>query len=409
VNWLNPLNWRKKLKIVFSGYHYFEIQGGVERLIQMTAEHMLSRGHDITVVGHKGDLSTPSFPLDPRIKCELFPFDETELYHYFSKEKPDIVVGTNNNPWLHRTYMAAMRPLPIAYLYSEQGDPFYWFSRRYDIKHRNSVMAQATGIHMGLPQFRASLPESWQNIRIIQNTFSDREAPFKINPAIKLNKEKIIIQVARIVEVKKQDLLIEAFRQIHEEFPDWKVHLYGTMMWEKPLQMIRDFGLSEKVIYKGASDNIFAALASAQIAALPSDRSEALPLVLAEYLSHGLPVVGYSEVPAISHLIKHGYNGIHVDRYLDASAFAGGLRTLMQDHDLRVRMSRNAIRSYEKLPGSKVFYREWEKFIHWTHKQKLKQYNVSMIPERLPFYEPDEAEKILNDEDALLKDGNPRV
>jgi glycosyltransferase involved in cell wall biosynthesis len=78
------------------------------------------------------------------------------------------------------------------------------------------------------------------------------------------------------------------------------------------------------------------AIASADLVAFPS-LADNLPLVLIEALACGVPSVAF-DVGGVSELVSHMETG-YLARYKDVTDFAHGIQLLLQDEDLRNRMS----------------------------------------------------------------------
>ena len=98
---------------------------------------------------------------------------------------------------------------------------------------------------------------------------------------------------------------------------------------------IRRLDLDEAVTLLGERDDVPACLADADIFAL-SSTSEGLPISVMEAMAAGLPVVA-AAVGGVPELVADGETGILVPPR-DVTSFAGALRRLVEDRELRERL-----------------------------------------------------------------------
>lgn len=151
--------------------------------------------------------------------------------------------------------------------------------------------------------------------------------------------KKLILAAGRMEEVKGFDRLIEAFSQVAEKHPDWKLCICGSGSQEAQLrQQIQKLGLSERVLFPGSVKNMQDYYRDAGIFAL-SSRYEGFPLVLVEAISYGLPSMCF-EMPSTEEMLADS-GGILVPQG-DVSAFAKGLDQLMSDDSLRRKLGGEA-------------------------------------------------------------------
>lgn len=98
------------------------------------------------------------------------------------------------------------------------------------------------------------------------------------------------------------DLLIVAFAHFAKTNPDWTLHIVGEGPEEELYRrMIAREGLQERILIHPFTHDIQRHYAEAQVFVL-SSRWEGLPLVLAEAMAHGLPVV-CSDLPVCQEVL----------------------------------------------------------------------------------------------------------
>ena len=107
------------------------------------------------------------------------------------------------------------------------------------------------------------------------------------------------------------------------------------------LKLIRKYNLESNVVLLGflPRRKVAEHLSKASIFLFPSIR-EGMPISLLEALSSGLPVVG-TRISGVRDLVIHGYNGLLVPPK-NSRALATAISYLLENEDLRNRMSKNA-------------------------------------------------------------------
>ncbi len=160
----------------------------------------------------------------------------------------------------------------------------------------------------------------------------------------KYPREKTVLAVGRLHEVKRFELLIRLFAALHRQFPDWKLRIVGDGEEREKLERsIRELHAGDYVNLTGRKDavGVEEEMLHASVFAMTS-RSEGFPFVLLEAQSCGLPVVAFDVRVGPGFVVQDGVNG-----YLAADMvyedFCEKLASLMKDEDLRRKMSGAAI------------------------------------------------------------------
>lgn len=123
---------------------------------------------------------------------------------------------------------------------------------------------------------------------------------------------KRIVCLANLRPQKDHETLINAFKLVNEQFPDWTLHLVGKEFndtYEKYLKrLVLDKGLEERAFFYGTTKNVHAILSKCDIGVL-SSKSEGLPLALIEYGLNNLAVIS-TNVGECSKVIADVSNGM---------------------------------------------------------------------------------------------------
>lgn len=159
------------------------------------------------------------------------------------------------------------------------------------------------------------------------------------------HREKTVVAVGRLVEVKGMDRLIRIFAAVHEKAPDWNLWIIGEGDERPALEaLIREQGLSDCVTLTGklSPEGVEREMLSASIYASTS-KSEGFMLTLVEGMSCGLAPVAYDVRVGPALIITDSVNGYLVPDG-DADGYAARLLGLINDPELMAELSHAAVR-----------------------------------------------------------------
>jgi len=181
------------------------------------------------------------------------------------------------------------------------------------------------------------------------------------------DRRHMILFVGRIEPLKGIDTLLRAMVSVVKDFPRWKdeicVCIVGGDASEKPetinaemerLRALREeLGISDLVTFLGAQaqDTLPSYYSAADVLVVPS-HYESFGMVALEAMACGTPVIA-SKVGGLSFTIQDGITGFHVPER-DPEALAEKISLLLKDHDLRSKLSAQAIQWVQRYSWSKV-------------------------------------------------------
>lgn len=162
-------------------------------------------------------------------------------------------------------------------------------------------------------------------------------------------KEKSIIFAAHLDENKRADLLLEAWKKIHEYYPDWHVTIMGDGDVGFYKRMCHNLGLDDSVTFTGyiigsKKDEIWA---KASIYCMCSHH-EGFPMVVLEAWARGIAVIT-TPVGGLPDVIEEGRNCLTFP-FGDADALARQLKLMIDSPKLR-----RDIAVYSKEFGENIF------------------------------------------------------
>lgn len=160
---------------------------------------------------------------------------------------------------------------------------------------------------------------------------------------IKACREKTVLAVGRLNPVKRFDLLVSLFSEVHREYPEWKLRIVGDGEDRAKLEtLISELDAAAYVTLTGRKDSagVEQEMLDASIFAMTSS-SEGFPFVLLEAQSCGLPVVAFDVRIGPGFVVSENVNGFLAPEG-DKNCFVAKLKELMASPELRTSMGEKA-------------------------------------------------------------------
>lgn len=346
--------------------------GGAERVVSLLANRMCEDGHNIQIVCLK--YNDVYYTLHDKIKVvaatehasnrimELF-----WLRKYIQKEKPDVVIPFTEGVYCFTILALLGTRIPI--IASERLDPAAMslprkFLKRLLLPYADWLVVQTESIKAYFPkriQKKTSVIYNPVNDEVFENPRMDSRVQSSkckgtasydysshdfchnsskqtsltdlVVPKIQSSKLNRIISVARLYPQKNQKMMIEAFAQIADEFPDWQLVIFG----EGPLRcslelLVKSLQLERRVLLPGRTEHVVEELRKSKIFCLSSDY-EGMSNSMIEAICVGLPIVT-TNVSGVKELVDDNINGFvvecgNVDRMCSALSSLMGNESLM--------------------------------------------------------------------------------
>ena len=315
-------------------------RGGAERVVSILANDYASRGWNVSILMMLH--SNIGYELDPSIKVIDISDDGRSivlmypiLIHRTKKVvktvNPDIIVSFMANTCLISG--PACRHSAARYVVSERIDPSR--SRRNPLVRR---MLESIYAHSDCCVFQTKRAYDYFPDRV---KAKGTVIPNPVNVASSaVCGGRRIVASGRLETQKNHRLLIEAFSDVHGEFPDWRLDIYGEGSERKNLEnLIRESGLGDSVSLKGNVPDLHTQIADAGLYVLSSDY-EGLSNALIEAMMMGLPCIS-TDCAGSDEIITDGKDGIIVP-VGDRKALANAMRHLMADGKLASSMGKAA-------------------------------------------------------------------
>ena len=173
---------------------------------------------------------------------------------------------------------------------------------------------------------------------------------------------KKAIAVGRLEYQKGFDILIDCWKEISKEFPDWQLDIYGEGSCKEELQhQIESLKLGDKVKLCGRNNNIIELYPLYSIHLMTS-RYEGLPMTLIEAQSCGLPSVVLDFKYGASDIVSNCYNGLIIEQG-NRKLFIEAVMKMMSSEKLRKEYGTNALTIGKRYSKESIFNR-WIKIIN---------------------------------------------
>lgn len=389
--------------------------GGAERVVVTLANELCATGFDVTILTWEADERRPFYPLDTRVrivnlmlrearqsqkkgaskpgkpllrhigkkllknrllslpvwklehgllKNRLLSYPVWKLEHgdqiarmhtYFRSAKPDAVIAFL--PYSFPYVVKAAEDTPVTVITSchnvperDFEDPSRWSGNPYDIWWRKECLRHSDAVTCLLEKFVPWFEQAGVgNLHVIPN-FVDLPA----EETLPLDRDsKTIVAVGRLIRAKDHRTLLQAWAQLKQEFPDWKVQIYGEGSLCQELDTLHaQLELGDSLVLRGVTRDIGEIYRNAEIFCIPSIH-EGFGLVTAEAMSFGLPVVGFDDCDGTNDIITDGVDGLLASGKGDRpSNLADALRRLILDEDERRRFGKAALKTAKRFDKS---------------------------------------------------------
>ena len=336
-----------------------DIYGGGEFFVYQFAELLKRRGHWVWVSCREDNLiyekcrasGIDVFPLDypKNNKKGKLVKNVNALKKFIKENKIDIVHSNTNYDRTAGAFAAKAAGVPHVTtnhsFHSIEYNPTHWLRNKRLTDHfivdgectkellmkRDKIKNDRISlIHLGIE------PESMKR---------DEKLRKKIRKEFGIKDKDIVIgNVARMVEMKGQEYLIKAFQQVSGKFPDATLMIAGSGKLERNLhKLVQSLDINDYVIFTGFRDDMQAVYSSFDIYAHTSVEGggETFPYAVLYALAQELPVV-VSRVGDVPVMVVEEINGFVVPDK-NPEAIAKKLTILLDNKDMREKMGRASL------------------------------------------------------------------
>lgn len=341
-------------------------KGGAERVISILANELI-KDNDVSILINTKD--NKAYDLNEKIKLLQLDkkYNSIALFRnlkriwisakILKKEKPDLIISFLPMPSFRILLLRKLIRVPI--IVSDRNDPNKEYKSFISKFLMNRLYPKADGFVFQTEEQKKYFSKEIQEKSVI--IYNPIKEEF-LNASKSMIKENTIISVGRLVEQKNQKMLIEAFSKIANEYPDYKLKIFGEGPLETNLKkQIEELNLSDRILLCGICDDIKTELEKAKIFVLSSDY-EGMPNALIEAMAVGLPVIS-TDCPCggPKELIENKKNGVLV-KIGDAEELSKNMGYLIENQEDAKNMGKNAEKLKEKLNSNNIL-KQWKIYI----------------------------------------------
>lgn len=327
--------------------------GGGQRFITELANYWIRLNHEVSIILLRSGESF--YPLSKQVKIYELGYIKVIGESKFKKISNAIKLSyklrkkiKEINPHFVLSILSSTNVLTIistlrlnSKIYVNDVMSPYRVKTYFEKKLRNIFYRRADGV-IALTEIAKTIISNEtksKNIIVIPNPV--KEIEFIEN----IKKEKIILNVGRLIREKGQKYLIESFANLNA--PNWKLVILGEGPLRKDLEKhAKEFNITDHLSMPGAVKNVDEWLQKASIFAFPSV-SESWGLALAESMAAGLPSVSFDCDVGPREMIIDQYNGFLVP-VGDVELFTQRINELIENEELRTTISKTAQKDAEK-------------------------------------------------------------
>lgn len=344
-------------------------KGGAERVFVNLADFFSQSGYEVTIVTQYKREN--EYAYSEGIHREYSELSEKELtgsrirnfFRRFKKlrriwkrVRPDLIlscIGKNNFMAVATSFF-----MPQKVVVSVVGAPaeeYYTGAMRFLAK---TLFLKADGIVLQTTDAGNFFPGYIRKKAVIlQNSLN----PIFIRKRFEGVRDKLIVAVGRLDDNKNHAMLIKAFSKIRNEFPEYKLVIYGEGESREKLEtLVREQNLTDKVSLPGITADVAGSIERAALFVLSSN-TEGMPNALIEAMALGLTVIS-TDCPCggPKELITPGENGLLIP-VGDADALAAAMRQVLGDPELAEKMGKNAALLQERM-SPEVTNQSWKEY-----------------------------------------------
>ncbi len=370
-------------------YHIGDISrpGGMERIIVLKANWLAEHGYQVTMLSMSGFVES-FFPLSSKVKMEALDVFQGSVYDekrnlwgalksvyysirsridhkrkvekYLESHSCDYFITLVNRGFIPKLKDGSKKYFEIhfssqAKIEFHQLNSFFYnlvydlgmyyqerICRRYD---KFIVLTEKDRL------MRGNIP----NMIVIPNFIT-----IESSDSMPVAESRKVIAVGRLSIEKGFDYLFQAWAMVSSKYPDWSLEIYGYGYGREEYynELIQKNGVEESVkICAPVKDIRNKYLDSAFY--VMSSRYEGFPLTLGEAMSCGLPCISYNCNCGPSEIIRHGEDGILVDKVGDVEGLANAMLYMIEHPVERLEMGENAKENIKRFSIDNVM-RKWE-------------------------------------------------
>lgn len=352
--------------------------GGAERVMSYMANYWARKGWAVTLIT-MSKMDRDFFPVEDRVvRVSLGLAGESpgilnaifnnvrrllSLRSAIQLSRPDVVISFMESVSILTLLATRFTGIPV--IVSEHNDPSQhnignaWGRLRRLLYPQASALVVLTQSVMGWAVELVGKKRAF----VIPNSIS-RSENREVKKACEFP-QPFVLAVGRLAYQKGFEFLLQAFKKIAQQNPEWTLVILGEGSERASLEaMVKALGLEDRVLLPGRYPDPMSVMEQAPLFVM-SSRYEGFPIVLLEALACGTPTISFNCPSGPSDVIRHDVDGILVPPE-DVDALADAMQDLMAHPEKRERLALRAREVTDRFGEEKVMGM-WEGLIKNIH------------------------------------------
>ncbi|MHB8206512.1 glycosyltransferase family 4 protein [Mucilaginibacter sp.] len=337
---------------------------GTERITVLLANYLAENGYSIHIVTQQGG-NQSFFPLNNKIQHHyLFENSGINIYSAYAKglKKYKAILNQIAPDYVVDVCVAmSLLTLP-ATIFNKKIKIISW--EHFNANAYFNIVTAKLSKYLA-SKFAYSMVVLTE---IDKNVYNQKFKPKKIavikNPVtVKTNSladlnSKYILTIGRLTSQKGFDMLLDAWKKVEKQAPDWKLRIVGAGELEAALKkQCDDLELNVSVQFIEPTLQVADYYLNAAMFVM-SSRFEGLPLVLIEAKAYGLPIVSFDCETGPREIIRNGVDGILVPPN-NIELLAESILDLINDNEKRHLFGKNSQHNINEY-SQENFYNSWK-------------------------------------------------
>ena len=332
--------------------------GGAEKILVEQANYLSRNGYSIVIVVF--DRAKSFYEIDPAIKIIVLSYTSSKLWLFkyiqiiftiivllkevFTKENPDIIISFITRTNIYATIAAKLAKKVIILSehtnYKRNAHDMLGLMRRIIYPFADAVVV--------LTDYDKNMYKFLNNIYTINNPL------VLTNKHINVSREKVILGVGRLIDLKGFDNLLQAFAQL--EAPEWKLIIIGDGPNRQLLEELAlKLSIQDKVELIGIVTDVELYYKKASIFVL-SSKIEGFPNALCEAMGYGCPSISFDCLTGPGEIITNNVDGILVEPD-NVEKLTEVMQKVINDRNLQNYLSTNSKKIINKLDIDRIMQR----------------------------------------------------
>lgn len=334
------------------------VMGGMEKQILLIATRLIESGNNVTVVTLDAKSPETFFESNPNIKFRIVPaansdvkasiweriYRQVRIFRVMKDSKFDVVMSFSTGSLWYSAIPAKLSRTKMV-LCERTGPSVYTMTKAK--KYRWLIflgMGICDSIVVQMPSYVNSYPRFLRKRMVV----IPNEVPSLVEMDRSCRESEILTFgfVGRFCHQKQSRNLTEAFLRFHLNFPNTRLFLIGGGEQEEEIiQLINSSDAQEYIKIFQSTPKVVNLLRKVDVLVHPA-LWEGFPNGVAEAMSLGKPVAGFSDCEGVRDLVVQGKNGWLIDRQDKVASIVELLS--------RVHLERNRIRPMGKEASESV-------------------------------------------------------